>query len=237
MSTPAPSSNASTPTTPAWAGWPRTPACSTPTWAPSSSSASGSFFFLGVLITNLELEIDTPPADGCGACTLCLEACPTGALVEPYLLDARRCISYLTIELRDAIPEELRPGMGRHLFGCDICQDVCPYNQRTPRTEQPAFHPRDDSLFHPRLAWLAALTEDDFRRAFRDSPVKRAKHRGLLRNTLVAMGNSGNAAFRPTLEKFAASKDSLLAEHARWALNQLEGDESRSNKPTEAPRA
>jgi epoxyqueuosine reductase len=197
----------------------------------------GSFFFLGVLITNLELEIDTPPADGCGACTLCLEACPTGALVEPYLLDARRCISYLTIELRDAIPEELRPGMGRHLFGCDICQDVCPYNQRTPRTEQPAFHPRDDSLFHPRLAWLAALTEDDFRRAFRDSPVKRAKHRGLLRNTLVAMGNSGNAAFRPTLEKFAASKDSLLAEHARWALNQLEGDESRSNKPTEAPRA
>jgi len=181
----------------------------------------GSFFFLGVLLTNLELEVDTPPADGCGACTLCLEACPTGALVAPYQLDARRCISYLTIELRDAIPEEFRPALGRHLFGCDICQDVCPYNHRAPRTADPAFHPRDDSFFHPHLDRLASLTEDDFRRTFKGSPVKRAKHRGLLRNTLVAMGNSGDPAFRPTLEKFAASADLLLAEHARWALRQL----------------
>jgi epoxyqueuosine reductase len=181
----------------------------------------GSFFFLGVLITNLELEIDTPPADGCGACTLCLEACPTGALVAPYQLDARRCISYLTIELRAAIPEEFRQPLGRHVFGCDICQDVCPYNQRAPRTSLPAFQPRDDSFFHPQLERLAALTEEDFRRAFKNSPVKRAKHRGLLRNTLVAMGNARQPRFRPLLEKFAASDDPLLAEHARWALDPL----------------
>jgi epoxyqueuosine reductase len=192
----------------------------------------GSFFFLGVLLTNLELEIDTPPPDGCGSCTLCLEACPSGALVEPYLLDARRCLSYLTIELRDAVPEELRAPMGRHVFGCDICQDVCPYNQRAPKTTFAAFEPRKvaqaaapaaerDSLFQPRLAWLASLSEGGFQHVFWRSAVKRTKWRGLLRNTLVAMGNSGNQNFVPVLEKFAASDDPLLSEHARWALQQL----------------
>ena len=316
----------------------------------------GSFFFIGVLVTNLELAADVPLPDGCGSCTLCLEACPTGALVEPYVLDARRCISYLTIELREAIPEEFREPMGRHVFGCDICQDVCPYNRRAwltdavafqPRavenrkakleTRQPlssaaspsapspgsgdegnpfvvgfplASHPQDsrgqtvceesnpdpkfaaprsqaplpraqwfdcrsphrarvevsrraselpsqprtvpiepaapspaacpersrrapaagttsgsaaqrESLFHPRLEWLASLSEEEFREVFRDSAVKLTKWRGLLRNVLVAMGNSGNQRFRTLLEKFAASYDPLLAEHARWALERL----------------
>lgn len=212
----------------------------------------GSFFFIGVLVTNLELEPDSPLPDGCGACTLCIEACPTGAIVEPYRLDARRCLSYLTIELRGAIPEEFRQPLGRHVFGCDICQDVCPYNRRAWLTELAAFQPREvdnrnpktetrkskigappqllvtsyespagETLFHPRLDWLASLTEEDYRRVFRASPLKRAKWRGLLRNVLVAMGNSRNQRFRPLLEKFAASDDALLAEHARWALERL----------------
>ncbi|MDA2912821.1 tRNA epoxyqueuosine(34) reductase QueG [Acidobacteriia bacterium AH_259_A11_L15] len=235
----------------------------------------GSFFFLGVLVTNLALEPDAPLPDGCGSCTLCLEACPTGALVAPYVLDARRCLSYLTIELRDSIPEEFRPALGRHVFGCDICQDVCPYNQRARVADAVTFQPRqlenrnsklenrqgaratehvprstehepappalsersgdpelvegsgaegseaEGSLFHPRLEWLASLSEEEFRQVFQDSAIKRAKYRGLLRNTLVAMGNSGHARFRPILEKFAASDDPLLAEHAQWALQQL----------------
>ena len=219
----------------------------------------GSWFFLGVLVTNLELEPDSPLPDGCGACTLCLEACPTGALVEPYVMDARRCISYLTIELREAIPEEFRAPLGRHVFGCDICQDVCPYNRQAWLSDAAAFQPRvvetrnakletrhdrDDrpralfashppgpaapaagspgeSFFHPRLDWLANLTEDDYRRFFKNSAVKRTKWRGLLRNTLVAMGNSAHQRFRPLLERFAAGADSLLAEHARWALARL----------------
>ena len=206
----------------------------------------GSFFFLGVLVTNLELAPDTPLADACGACTLCLEACPTGALVEPYVMDARRCLSYLTIELRDAIPDEFRPAVGRHVFGCDICQDVCPYNRRAALTRLSAFAPREietrssksetrerraaghespvtshQSLFHPCLDWLVSLTEEDFKQIFRTSAVKRARWRGLVRNALVAMGNSGDARFRPALEQLAASPDPLLAEHAKWALAQL----------------
>ncbi len=186
----------------------------------------GSFFFLGVLVTNLALEPTAPQADGCGACTLCIEACPTGAIVEPYVLDARRCISYLTIELRGPIPDEFRPALGRHVFGCDICQDVCPYNRRAWVSEAAAFQPRvaqkeHESLFHPRLEWLASLTEDDFKEVFKNSPLRRTKWRGLLRNVLVALGNSRNPRFRPLLEKFTGSSDPLLADHARWAIAQL----------------
>ncbi len=223
----------------------------------------GSFFFLGVLVTNLELEPTAPQADGCGACTLCIEACPTGAIVEPYVLDARRCISYLTIELRGPIPEEFRPAVGRHVFGCDICQDVCPYNRRAWVSDAVTFQPRTiphehrapssvqreqdpkparpersrraarstlalseaegmhESLFHPRLDRLASLTEDDFKEVFKNSAVRRAKWRGLLRNVLVAMGNSRNPRFRPLLEKFTGSSDPFLADHARWALTQV----------------
>ncbi len=199
----------------------------------------GSFFFLGVLVTNLALEPTAPQADGCGACTLCIEACPTGAIVEPYVLDARRCISYLTIELRGPIPEEFRPALGRHVFGCDICQDVCPYSRKAWVSELPVFQPRalsllspspvapatgtpaTNSLMHPRLEWLASLSEDDFKEVFKNSAIRRTKWRGLLRIVLVALGNSRNPRVRPLLEKFTGSSDPLLAEHARWALAQL----------------
>jgi len=180
----------------------------------------GSWLFLGVILTSLELAPGLPPPDRCGSCTRCLDACPTRAFPAPYQLDASRCISYLTIEKRGAIPEELREGMGRHLFGCDICQDVCPWNQEAPVTPAPEFQPRPD-LVNPPLDSLAALTPDDFRRRFRDSALRRAKYQGLRRNAAVAMGNSGNAAFVPQLEKLAADLDPIVAEHARWALKQL----------------
>jgi epoxyqueuosine reductase len=200
----------------------------------------GSWLFLGVIVTTLELEPtlgpgEAPPADLCGRCRLCLDACPTGALVEPYLLDARRCISYLTIELRGPIPEEFRPQMGGMVFGCDICQDVCPWNRsprRAPLTALQAFAPRQPSdgasLFAPELEWLAGMDEAEFRRVFRRSAVKRAKWRGLVRNACIALGNSAaqlgtHARERAgaLLARLAASPDPLIAEHARWALARL----------------
>jgi epoxyqueuosine reductase len=193
----------------------------------------GSSLFLGVIVTSLELgtigeEALTPPSDLCGNCRLCLDACPTGALVEPYLLDARRCISYLTIELRGSIPEELRPGMGWQVFGCDICQDVCPWNRNAPASSLPAFQPRE-KLVAPALEWLLSLDVEEFRRVFRGSPVKRAKWRGLIRNACVAAGNAGprldalpRARMRERLGQLAASDDQVVAEHASWALTQLD---------------
>ena len=184
----------------------------------------GSWFFLGVILTSLELAPGLPPPDRCGSCTRCLDACPTRTFPAPYQLDATRCISYLTIEKRGEIPEELREGMGRHLFGCDICQDVCPWNGKTtrdaPTTAAPEFQPRAD-LLNPPLDWLAAMTPDDFRKAFRGSAIRRAKYQGLRRNLAVAMGNSGNSAFLPQLEQLAADADPVVAEHARWALARL----------------
>ncbi len=184
----------------------------------------GSWFFLGALLVSLELEPDAPPPERCGSCTRCIEACPTQAIVPDanaplgYSVDARRCISYLTIELRGPIPEELRPRMGRHVFGCDVCQDVCPWNERAPATRDPAFAPRH---YAPPLERLAALTEEEFRSMFRGSPVTRAKYRGFLRNVAVAMGNSGRPEFRPALEKLIESPEPLIAEHARWARERL----------------
>jgi epoxyqueuosine reductase len=184
----------------------------------------GSWLFLGVIVTTLALEPTLapgapPPPDLCGTCTRCLDACPTQAFPEPYVLDARRCISYLTIELRGAIPEELRPHLGRAVFGCDICQDVCPWNRRAPVTRLAAFQPRGIhgdrnsefqtrnpetnsdtprvpdaefrfSLFAPKLEWLASLSQQEFSGIFRRSAVKRATWRGLVRNACVALGNS-----------------------------------------------
>jgi epoxyqueuosine reductase len=217
----------------------------------------GSWLFLGVILTSLALPaaedlpvagelssietpasgisearkdapiIPTPPPDLCGNCTLCLDACPTGALVEPYVLDARRCISYLTIELRGAIPEELRSAMGWQVFGCDICQDVCPWNRTAPATPVAAFQPRDN-LFTPDLAWVLSLTQEQFSATFRGSAVKRAKWRGLVRNACIAAGNAAplldppqRQQLRARLQTVVASGDAVLAEHARWALDRL----------------
>jgi len=182
----------------------------------------GSWFFLGELVTDLELLADAPRPDMCGSCIACLEACPTGALPAPYVLDATRCISYLTIELKGAIPDALRPGVGRQVFGCDICQDVCPWNRRRRLQAGPSFEPRPGHVA-PDLDELAQLDEEGFRRRFRGSAVKRAKRRGLLRNVAVAIGNSGDPAHRPVLERLANDDDALVREHARWALGRLSG--------------
>ncbi|HLJ51504.1 MAG TPA: tRNA epoxyqueuosine(34) reductase QueG [Bryobacteraceae bacterium] len=177
----------------------------------------GSWFFLGELLTSLELEPDAPPPDRCGTCTRCIDACPTHALT-PYELDARLCISYFTIELRGEVPAVHRAGIGRHVFGCDICQDVCPWNRRAPVTEDVAFSARH---FAPPLEKLAALSEDEFRSLFRGSPVKRTKYTGFLRNVAIAMGNAGDSKFRAPLEKLAASRDPVVSETANWALSQI----------------
>jgi epoxyqueuosine reductase len=181
----------------------------------------GSWFFLGEVVTDLDLPADAPRPDMCGSCTACLEACPTGALPAPYVLDATRCISYLTIEVKGAIPEERREGMGRHVFGCDICQDVCPWNRKRQRTGGTVFEPRED-LVGPDLGALAALDPEAFRERFRKSPVKRAKRRGLLRNVAIALGNSAEPTKRPLLEALAKDEDPLVCEHALWALKKLD---------------
>lgn len=198
----------------------------------------GSWLFLGTILTDLELTPTAEngeqlPADLCGSCTRCIDACPTDALVNPYVMDARRCIAYLTIELRGPIPEEFREAAGNHVFGCDICQDVCPWNRKSPRTQTPEFQPRaigdsGRSLFQPDLEWLASLSEEEFREVFRGSAMKRAKWRGLIRNACNALGNSGlrggtkrGDRILALLAKLAASEDSPIAESARWARAKL----------------
>jgi len=183
---------------------------------------TGSWFFLGVILTSIALTPDMPAPDRCGSCTRCLDACPTNAFVEPYKLDASRCISYLTIEKRGSIPEDLRAGMGNHLFGCDICQDVCPWNREAPASQAGEFQPRPE-LVNPALSWLAEMTAEDFRATFKGSPVKRTKYSGLRRNAAIAMGNSGDVRFLPQLEKLASDDDETVAEQARWAMEKLKG--------------
>ena len=187
----------------------------------------GSWLFLGVILTSLEstestagLSADLSAPDRCGTCTRCITACPTQAIVAPGELDARLCISYLTIEKRGEIPEELRSGMGRHVFGCDICQDVCPWNRKAPVTTADEFQPRE-GLVNPALDWLAEMQPEEFRSVFRGSPVRRAKLSGLRRNAVIAMGNSGDQKFVPTLKKLAGDADPVVAEHAKWALDHL----------------
>lgn len=180
----------------------------------------GSWFFLGVILTSIEIEPDLPAPDRCGTCTRCIEACPTDALLEPYRLDSNRCISYLTIEKRGALPEDMRAGIGRHVFGCDICQDVCPWNRKAPVTGAFEFLPRE-GLVNPALEWLANMTLDEFRSIFRGSPVRRAKLSGLRRNAVVAMGNSGAREFLPLVERLSEDEDPVVAEHARWAAKKI----------------
>jgi epoxyqueuosine reductase len=188
----------------------------------------GSWFFLGVILTGLELppaRTVTLPADHCGSCTRCIDACPTNALVAPYQMDASLCIAYLTIEKRGPIPEPLRSQMGRQVFGCDICQDVCPWNRRAPLSTDPELAVRPE-LVNPALAWLAELDADSFRSWFRHSPVQRTKLAGLLRNVAIAMGNSGLADYLPKLREWASATDPVLAEAAQWALARLSTTET-----------
>ena len=180
---------------------------------------AGSWFFLGELLVSLELEPDTPPPDRCGTCRRCIDACPTQAILPGRTVDSRLCISYHNIESREATPEELREGFGGLIFGCDICQDVCPWNRRAPFTTTPEFQPRNGELA---LEELAALTEDEFRARFRGTPVYRAKHAGFLRNVALAMGNAPRESYRPALLKLAAHGDPTVAEQARWSLERLE---------------
>lgn len=183
----------------------------------------GSWLFLGVILTSLDLEPDIPAPDRCGNCTRCIEACPTDALVAPYQLDSNKCISYLTIEKRGAIPEELRKGIGRQVFGCDICQDVCPWNRKAPVTGVEEFQPRPE-LVNPALEWLAQLESEEFTRGFRRSPVKRGKLSGLRRNAAIAMGNSRDPKFIPFLRRLAEEPDTIIAEAAEWALRKLQDE-------------
>jgi epoxyqueuosine reductase len=180
----------------------------------------GSWLFLGVILTSLELAPDLPTPDRCGTCTRCIEACPTQALTAPYQLDSNLCISYLTIEKRGAISEDMRAGMGRHVFGCDICQDVCPWNRKAPASAEPELQPRPE-LVNPALEWLAEMNASQFAETFRGSPVRRAKLSGLRRNAVIAMGNSGNAKFAATLKNLSSDPDPVIAEHARWALEKI----------------
>jgi epoxyqueuosine reductase len=192
----------------------------------------GSFGFLAVLLTSLDLQEEkAPPAlpDRCGSCRRCLDACPTGALVAPYQMDAARCISYLTIEHKGAIEPELMGAMGRQVLGCDICQDVCPWNRKSPISVDPDLAARPE-LVNPALDWLAEMDEPEFERRFNGSPVRRAGFPGLRRNVAIAMGNSGLRRFQPLLEKWAQQAGETAGETpaaqglraaAQWALKKL----------------
>ncbi len=188
------------------------------------NQAQGSWFFLGEVLVSIELPPDAPPPDRCGSCRRCIDACPTQALVpgpapSGFRLDANLCISTLTIEQKGPVDESLRPAIGHHSFGCDICQEVCPWNRRARSTSEPGFQPVHA---HPDLNDMAALTAEEFRERFRRTPIWRVKYSGWLRNVATAMGNSGDQRYRPSLERLAAHDDPSVAAHAKWALARLE---------------
>lgn len=182
----------------------------------------GSWLLIGEILLDVELDRDRPAADHCGTCTRCIEACPTDAIVEPYVVDSRRCISYHTIELKGAIPLEYRAAMGDRVFGCDDCQDVCPWNRRAPETGHPAFVSRPWNEM-PALIEMLGLTPEEFRDRFRGSPIKRTKRRGLLRNAAVALGNTKDPGAVPALADSLGDDEPLVRGHAAWALGNVGG--------------
>jgi epoxyqueuosine reductase len=181
----------------------------------------GNWFFLSEIITTLELEPDLPESNHCGSCTRCLDLCPTQAIIAPFQLDARRCISYLTIELKGPLPLELRPAIGNRIYGCDDCLAACPWNRFAQQGRLLRDHTRPD-LDMPALLELLALDEPGFRQRFKGTPIYRSKRRGLLRNVCVALGNIGDANALGPLRRAAADAEPLIAEHARWAIDQIE---------------
>lgn len=189
----------------------------------------GSWFFIGIVLTTAELRFDRSLPDRCGTCRACLDACPTRAFPAPYVLDARRCISYLTIEHRGPIPEDLRESLGEWLFGCDACQMVCPWNRRVPPTGEPALMPTGEPLPLPALF---ELTEEEFRARFSGTALRRAKRRGLLRNAAVALGNRKEPAALPALRRALADPEPLVREHAAWALARIAREEGASHAAT-----
>ena len=196
----------------------------------------GSWLLLGVIVTSLELEPEAwsvPAADRCGSCTRCIDACPTAALLDPDAtgvrqMDAARCIAYLTIEKKGSIAEELRPLMGRQVFGCDICQDVCPWNRRAPFAASTLLPARQE-LINPALQWLAGMDGPAFNRTFRGSPLERTRRKRILRNVAIAMGNSGVREFLPQLDAWIGGDDAVLAEAAAWAAGRLRENSSGSH--------
>ena len=181
---------------------------------------SGSWLFLGCVFTDLELATDRTVPDRCGSCTRCIDACPTDAILEPYVLDSRKCISYTTIELRGEIPESERSGIGQHLYGCDICQDVCPWNRRAPVSLSEEFQPKQE-LFWPEIEALLDKDDAEWKELIRGTAIRRAKVKGLLRNLMVVAGNSGVGRFAAMLQRFVDHEDENVRSHARWAIDKL----------------
>jgi epoxyqueuosine reductase len=186
----------------------------------------GSWLFLSALLVDFELDFDNPHStDHCGTCTRCLDACPTDAFPQPYTLDARRCISYLTIELREPIPDELRKGVGQWMFGCDICQDVCPWNRKAPISKEPAFQPLPD-LYPADAIEMLRMDPARFRQRFANTPLSRPNRSGILRNAAIVLGNSGDRRAVPALIDALADEEPLVREAAAWALGQLGGEQA-----------
>jgi epoxyqueuosine reductase len=182
----------------------------------------GPWLLLGEIITTLELEPDPPQRDHCGSCSRCITACPTGAITAPYQLDARRCIAYLTIELKGSIPEEMRPLIGDRVYGCDECLEVCPWNRFAKTTREARFLARPGDGDRDQLHALLEITQLEFKRRFARSPILRVKRRGLLRNVCVVLGNIGTANDLPALRRAAEHEEPLVREHAAWAIRQIE---------------
>jgi epoxyqueuosine reductase len=195
----------------------------------------GTWFFLAEVLTTLELPSDEPVPDRCGTCERCIKACPTGAITAPHRLDARRCISYLTIELKGPIPLELRPLIGNRIFGCDDCLDACPWNRFAQVSRETAFSARQSTTGMSLRDYLS-MDDNEFRVLFRNSPIKRIKRRGFLRNVCVALGNAGDPSDLPALERAAVDAEPLVAEHAKWGIQQIRSrhgiSPSREDKPT-----